>query len=54
MKPQYPRMLFPQGDSTQQYLLVESKEQEAEAAKDGYAIAGESAAPKSPKPPKAK
>lgn len=49
-KPIYPRMLYPNGDTTGEPIIVQGKEEEAAAEKDGYAIGGS----KEAKKPKAK
>lgn len=46
MKPIYPRMLFPAGDAALEPCIVADADAEAAARAEGYAIAGEVAAPK--------
>lgn len=35
----YPRMLFPDGDTTREYRIVTNAEEEAVAAEEGYRVA---------------
>ena len=51
----YPRMLFPGGDTTQPYRIVADEDEDSSARDEGYAEAYSVAAktPKQPKTPKA-